>query len=264
MAAHFYEVSLYKVGLLTTVASWLFYKSGGTNRLPRFEMIGGNGGFFVVHGLIFLGIWFVIYFFERNLGIPPFFRSIRSRQGTALWLDVVTILTAGMCLLFSFGFGTLSGYQVGGALLLAAAAAQSLLIGREFQFLLGPIFPGGALSRAAAPSPPIATPPDEGMGGSALPPVATPPNEDMGSAPPPVATPPDEGIGFASPPAAMPPGEGIGSTPPPVVTPPGEGIGSAADPPPPLSPAPSAPAEVASPQPEEAASLASSQPNEQN
>jgi len=201
VAVHFYEISLYKVGLLTAVASWFLYKSGGTNRLPRFEMMGTEGGFFVVHGLIFLSIWFIIYFFERNFGVPRLFRSIRSRQGTALWLDVVAILTTVVCLIFSFGFGTLSTYQIGGALVLSTAAAQSIMIGREFQLLLGPIFPGSALPRTSKSSPAIATQPDAGVALTS-PQLATSPSERPGSvaAPPAPFLPPPPTSAEATPP----------------------------------------------------------------
>jgi len=186
VAVHFYEISLYKVGILTAVASWFLYKSGGTSRLPRFEVMGIDGGFFAIHGLIFLGIWFIIYFFERNFGVPQLFRSIRSRQGTALWLDVVAIFTVVVCLTFSFGFGTLSAYQIGGALILFTAAAQSIMIGREFQPPLGPIFPGSALARTPRPSPLIATQPDAGEA-YISPQAPTPPGEGLGSVAEPTA-----------------------------------------------------------------------------
>ncbi len=140
MMSEFRKISIYKVGVLVAIVSWLMDVTGFSGRfLQTFPFA---FGFFVVHGLLFAFFWLVIYFLERNFGIPLIVRSMRSRQGVALWLDGLVLIIVPLCWMASFGQRTLSDYQIGVGLLLLLAALQSFWFGHEPRRALAPIYPG--------------------------------------------------------------------------------------------------------------------------
>lgn len=123
-------ISLYKITLITALLSWLLDRTGAMQRLPRVEIF-GDGGFWLIHSLLFVAVWLLIGFLERLFGVGKWLRALRSSHGTAAFLDVLLLLAALVCWVVAFGAATLSPYQIALTVLLPAAAFQSLLSGRE-------------------------------------------------------------------------------------------------------------------------------------
>lgn len=128
------SVTIYEISLISIVLAWFFNQSGVFPRLvPRVVLSGVDYGFYVAHIVLFLTVWFVVYFVERNLGTPIWLNGARSNQGTAKVIDGLVIFACFYCLSVAYGADVLwqSPYLIALLVIAVLAAMQSLIIGRE-------------------------------------------------------------------------------------------------------------------------------------
>lgn len=126
------SVSLYEVCLVVLLIFWFLERVGAFAVLtPVLFVSGVDVGFAASRLGIFLLVWFVLWYIDRNLQ-PQYVRGMRSHQGVAKGVDVFILLAclALVAVGLGAGYGATSYFWLIAALV-GVAAVHSLITGRE-------------------------------------------------------------------------------------------------------------------------------------